>query len=110
LYELHKGPRHTPCHGQEKKARPMKIRTNRQWREFQVRHKVPRKILDNEFDWCDEYSGFFKYLNTWYHTSQFVRDAAPEGWHGAHSESAWDGVLIKLSSDGELYQVARFSS
>jgi hypothetical protein len=88
----------------------MKIRTNKRWHPFLDRWQVPRKILDNEMDWCDSDTGFFKYLGTWYHTSQFMRDAAPEGWHGAHSESAWDGVLIKLNSDGECFQVARFSS
>jgi len=88
----------------------MKIRTNRQWREFFGRHAVPPAILGNEMDWCDSEHGFFKYLGTWYHTSQFMRDSAPEGWHAAHSESAWDGVLIKFSSDGDLFQVARFSS
>ena len=88
----------------------MRIRTNRAWREFVDRYAVPKSILESELDWCDSDTGFFKYLGTWYHTSMFMRDTAPEGWHGAHSESAWDGVLIKLSDDGALFQVARFSS
>lgn len=93
----------------------MKIRTNRAWREFRSRHEVPRKILDNEMDWCYSEVGFFKYLGTWYHTSQFMRHdihgrADEMGWHGSHADSAFSGVLIKLSSDGACYQVARYSS
>ena len=87
----------------------MKVRTNNQWREFQDRSNVPPKILDGEFDWCDSDTGFFQYLGTWYHTSQFLR-CEVDGWHGSHSDSAFSGVLIKLSSDGELFQVGRFSS
>lgn len=86
-----------------------KIRTNRQWREFKDRYEVPKKILDSELDWCSSETGFFKYLGTWYHTSMFMRGGA-EGWHGSHADSAFSGVLIKLSSDGEMFQVARFSS
>lgn len=87
----------------------MKVRTNKVWREFVGRAEVPSKILKGELDWCDDETGFFKYLGTWYHDSQFMR-VQFDGWHGAHNDSAFSGVLIKLSSDSELFQVGRFSS
>jgi len=82
----------------------VKITTNNHWHEFKNRHQVDPKVLRDEFDWCDEYSGFFQYLGFWYHTSQFMRMPNSE-WDGSHADSAFTGVLIKLSSDGELYQV-----
>jgi hypothetical protein len=84
----------------------MKITTNNAWREFKGRHEVPEKILASEFDWCDSDTGFIKYKGFWYHTSQFLKHSAENNWHGSHADSAFTGVLIRLSSDGELYQIA----
>lgn len=79
----------------------MKIRTNRAWREFKSRHEVPPSILNNEFDWCDSEDGFFKYLGTWYHTSQFMR-GGHDDWHGSHSDSAFS-VCLSSSAQTESY-------
>lgn len=96
----------------------VKIRTNKAWREFKSRDDVPKKILKSEFDWTDEdyekngdYSdGFIHYLGCWYHLSQFMKMDATPGWHGGHADSFFSGVLIKLSSDGEVYQIATYTS
>lgn len=82
----------------------MIIKTNRHWHEFKDRHEVPEEILKSEFDWCDSDTGFICYHGFWYHTSQFMRMPNSE-WDGSHADSAFTGVLIKLSSDGELYQI-----
>lgn len=96
----------------------MKIRTNKRWREFLPREAVPKKILKSEFDWTDEdhekngdYSDdFICYRGWWYHLSQFMRLEATPGWDGGHGDSFFSGVLIKLSSDEEQYQIATYTS
>ena len=96
----------------------MKIKTNKKWREFKRRDEVPPKILADQFDWTDEdhaahgdYSdGFIHYRGWWYHLEDFMRSGAPEGWDGVRGDSFFSGVLIKLSSDGEQYQVGTYFS
>jgi len=99
----------------------MKIRTNRQWREFKLREDVPKKILASEFDWtnkdhalhCDYSDGFIHYKGCWYHLSQFERlgggPLTSAGWTGGHADSFFSGVVIKLSSDGEQYQIGTYT-
>ena len=57
--------------------------------------------------------GYFRYKGIWYHLDQFMR--VPEGmfdgeWNGYMNDSAFSGVLINTSDDGEEYQVAIFTS
>jgi hypothetical protein len=96
----------------------IKIRTNRNWRKFKHRYEVPAKVLASQFDWTNEahaehgdYSdGFFEYRGCWYHLADFVRaghDGFP-GWDGYAGDSYFSGVLIKLSPDGEEYQIATY--
>lgn len=89
----------------------MKITTNRAWREFKGGWEVPASVLERQFDWLEDASesdGFIHYKGTWYHTSQF-ESRAVEGWHGVHCDGFASGVLIRLSDDGEQYQIATFS-
>lgn len=99
----------------------LKIKTNNAWREFVSRDEVPAKVLASQFDWTNEaheehgdYSdGFFKYRNYWYHLTDFLRienGGQFSGWDGYHSDSYFSGVLIKLSKDGETFQVASYTS
>jgi len=96
----------------------MKIITNKRWREFLPREAVPKTVLKSQFDWTDEdhakhgdYSdGFIHYKGCWYHLGDFMRDGAPDGWGGVHGDSYFSGVLIKLSSDGEHYQIGSYYS
>lgn len=88
----------------------MTIKTNHHWREFTYRSDVPADILKSEFDWTDEeddVDGFFCYRDCWYHLNLFMR-GAPEGWDGAHGDSYFSGTLIKLSDDGETFQVGTY--
>ena len=95
------------------------IRTDRKWKDLQYRWDVPAKVLADQFDYQDTSEesgvtdGFFCYLGTWYHLDQFTRmessDVLAE-WDGYAGDSYFSGVLIKLSEDGEQYQVGRYYS
>lgn len=91
------------------------ILTDHKWRNFKYDYEVPKRILANEFDYQDRdetSDGFFRYRRSWYHIDQFMQSTNPEfkEWHGYLNHSFFSGVLIKLSSDGEQYQVATFYS
>jgi hypothetical protein len=92
-----------------------KIVTNRAWREFRPREDVPPAILASEFDWTNEahaahgdYSdGFILYRGTWYHVGMFMR-GGPEGWDASHGDSFFSGIVIRVSRDGERYQIGTY--
>lgn len=92
----------------------LKIRTNNHFRPFRMREEVPAKVLKDQFDYLREDDGdkFLSYKGTWYHVSEFMRLGSKEGplaeWDGSHADSAFSGVLIKVSDDGETYKVGRF--
>ena len=94
------------------------IRTNKHWRQFVYRYDVPAEALSSQFDWTDrdfkkngDYSdGFLCYRGTWYHLGDFMQGGlhADDTWHGHHGDSFFSGVLIRLSDDGEEYQIATY--
>ena len=90
----------------------MRITTNNHWRQFKYRHEVPEHILASEFDWTNEEDhsgGFFQYKGWWYHLDDFMLSTDPaiaDHWHGIHTDTFFSGVLIRLSDDGEQYQIA----
>jgi hypothetical protein len=95
------------------------IRTNRHWRQFHYRDEIPASVLASDFDWTnaahdehDDYSdGFISYRGDWFHLAEFERigDSADlKGWHGIKNFSFSSGVLIRLSDDGETYQIAYY--
>lgn len=94
------------------------IKSNRQWRNFTYRYDVPARVLADQFDYQDEdetIDGFFSYRGHWYHIDQFMRigetEASPMSeWDGYAGDSYFSGVLIKLSDDGEQYQVGTYFS
>lgn len=86
-----------------------RIITNHHWRKFRYRDEVPQDILDSEFNYQtpeDCIDGFIHYRGLWYHLDQFMRLENTSGWDGAHCDSFFSAVLIKLSDDGEEYQIA----
>lgn len=94
----------------------MKITTNNHWREFKYAHEVPTDVIEwndhlNEDERCD---GWINYCRHWYHLSDFLRitNASDEmsQWHGYRSDSFFSGILIRLSDDGERYQIATYIS
>lgn len=92
------------------------VKTNRQWRDLVYRSAVPAKVLADQFDHLsddDAPDGFFCYRKYWYHTSDFMRvDGIAElaEWHGYAGDSYFSGVVVKLSSDGDQYQVGTYFS
>ena len=88
----------------------MKIVTNNQ----------PRAILSwydltpaerKEFDYLEDGEGsFFRYKNWVYDLSHAMRIENIGKWQGCYTETAFSGVLIKLSSDGETVIVGRYFS
>ena len=84
----------------------MNVTSNWHWRDFLYRDDVPDETSASEFDWLteDEQGGFLRYRGAWYHISMFLRTTiAP--WHGIHNDSAFSGVAIEISRDGEQYRI-----
>ena len=94
------------------------ITTDRKWKNFLTVNEVPKKVLADQFDYQNRdevFDGFFKYRDVWYHIDMFMRvghmpNPAMALWHGYHSDSAFSGVLIKISGDGEQYMVGTYTS
>lgn len=87
----------------------MKIITNHHWRQFAYRDEVPSDILASEFDYQspnEAFDGFLKYHGFWYHLDEF-EIPGPEGWDAAACDSAFSATVIRVSRDGEWYQVGR---
>ena len=93
-----------------------KIITNHNWRFLKYSNEVPQSILD-EYDWLDDddkTDGWIHYRKRWYHISDFMRVDSHNPffnmYHGYMSDSFFSGVLVKLSEDGESYQIATYIS
>lgn len=93
----------------------IKIRTNHAWRNFCYRNEVPAKVLASQFDHLsedDSLDGFLCYRGHWYHLSDFMRNtdnnSPVKDWHGVAGDSFFSGVLIRVSRDGERYQIATY--
>jgi hypothetical protein len=97
---------------------PCVIRANHHWRDFVYRQDVPADVLADRFDWTSEeehYDGFFNYKGWWYHLDEFMahdikHDGSRHRWDGYHSDSFFSGVVIRLSKDGERFQVGTYNS
>jgi hypothetical protein len=90
----------------------MKVISNHHSHPFVYRLDVPDEILADQFDHLDpdEMDGFLRYRGCWYHLSDFLRMDDPY-WQGIATDSYFSGVVIRVSSDGETYQIGlAFSS
>ena len=92
----------------------MKIITNNHWNNFLYWYELTEKE-QAEFDWIenpDEHT-FFRYRGWVYSLDDFMLPnhvEELEEWDGYRSDSFFSGVLIKLSDDGEMYQVGTYIS
>lgn len=104
------------------------ITTDRKWKPFRYAHEVPARVLSSQFDYQDRddvTDGFFCYRGTWYHLDQFMRIArdgisaqrvkradmgAMEAWDAYSADSAFSGVVLRISRDGERYMVGTYIS
>jgi hypothetical protein len=87
----------------------MNIKTNHQWRNFLYWHELPEKAK-KDLDYADQDGSFFKYKGNYYSLEDFVKTTHIIGWHGYVADSYFSGVLIRLSNDGEQYQVGTYFS
>lgn len=93
----------------------LRIITDHKWKPFRDIFEVPKKVLNEDFDWLDEEdtTGFIKYKNRWFHISEFEwldsQDQFP-GWHGIKGDTYFSGTLIKVPDDGESYMIGRYYS
>lgn len=96
----------------------IEIKSNKQWRNFLSWYELTKKE-QLEFDWMDELtqdeSLFIRYKNWVYCLQDFmVIDRSVihqfEGWQGYHSDSAFSGIVINISKDGEQYQIGTYFS
>lgn len=90
------------------------VTCNPVWRPFVFRRDVPRDVIKSQFKHLDDDDDFyFKYREYWYHVSDFMlfKEGKPDAfrnWDAYFSESYFSGVLLKLSKNGEMYQVGRY--
>jgi hypothetical protein len=90
------------------------VKTDKKWKDFLYDYEVPEKIRTSEFDWLDDdvSDGFLKYKGDYFHVSQFERMPKGvdelSGWDGIMNWSYSNGIVIKLSSDGEQYKIGYY--
>ena len=94
------------------------IKTNRHWHKCLYGYELTEKEA-KEFDYIDEKDfplhDFARYRGVVYDIQEIMSSAGipvPEfkDWHGYASDSSFSGVLIKLSEDGEQYQIGTYYS
>lgn len=88
------------------------ISTDHKWKQFRYRYEVPARVLADQFDHLAEEESsdtFILYRKHWYHLSDFMQ-GGPEEWDGVAADSYFSGILIRVSEDGEQYQVATYMS
>lgn len=93
----------------------MKITTDHKWRYFKYAYEVPGRVIEQHFDYQDKddvTDGFFRYRGCWYHLDQFMHlekhNPLAHFWDGYLNDTYFSGVVIKISEDGESYQVGTF--
>ena len=96
----------------------LSIITNNHERQFKYGYEVPESVKA-DFDHLSDdemMDGWIQYRSVWYHLSDFMHISVPSdnmfftGWHGYSSDSFFSGVLIKISDDGETYQIGTYLS
>ena len=87
----------------------MKIKTNNQPRDILTWYDLT-PAEQKEFDYFDPVNigNFFRYKGNVYDIGEAMRIEGIEDWQGCYSETAFSGVLIKISSDGETIIVGQY--
>jgi len=95
------------------------IKTNRHWHNCLYGYELTEKEA-KEFDYIDAEDfplhDFARYRGVVYDLHEFIRLTERarisefKNWHGYASDSFFSGVLIKLSEDGEQYQIGTYYS
>ena len=92
------------------------IKTNRHWHNYLYGYELTEEEA-KEFDYIGEDDfpshDFARYQGVIYDVQEFMSSGRiPEfkDWDGYLSDSFFSGVLIKLSDDGEQYQIGMYYS
>lgn len=96
----------------------MEIITNHHWNNFLYGYELPESARA-DFDYIDaaefDSHNFIRYRGYFYDPAEFMRvpvayqgAAEFQDWHGYHADSYFSGVLIRISDDGEQYQIATY--
>jgi hypothetical protein len=86
------------------------ITSNHHNRQFKYRYDVPEDVLD-WYDWLNEedsLDGWICYKGHWSHISDYLKNDNNSYWHGYKSDSYSDGMVIKISDDGETYKIGSY--
>ena len=91
--------------------------TNNHWREVISGYELPDKMRQ-EFDYLEgedfDCNNFIKYNGQYYDLSDFLRiegESHPlADWHGVANHTYFSGLVIRLSSCGDAYQIGRYYS
>ena len=95
------------------------IKTDHKWKQFRYGYEVPANVLKSQFEHLNDDGesddGFIRYRKRWYHLSDFMKPStnnplATIGYDAYLSDTYFSGVCIKVSPDGEQYQIATFYS
>ena len=94
------------------------IKTNNQPRTLHHIGDYPESEqakIRKEYSWMEPEDidcnfGFFNYRGQYYHLSEFSVHTNPDfsDWHGFMMQTVYDGVLIKVSDDGNEVTVGRY--
>lgn len=90
----------------------MKIKTNHHWHNLLYGYEVPAAVLAERDDADAIDCDFVKYKGIYYCIEDFmstIGSAFEDDWHGYAYHHAFAGVLIRLSEDGEQYQIATYT-
>jgi len=93
----------------------LKIITDHKWHDFLYVYELTDKEQTEHADTInsDDTLNCFRYRGQVYFLEEFMRlenNDELENWHGYASDTFFSGVLIRISEDGERYQVGRYYS
>lgn len=84
------------------------VKSNRHWNNFLYGYELTSKEKE-EYDYLDlediETHSFLRYKNNTYALADFLTAEHVDDWDGIFTDTFFSGVVIKLSDDGEQYQV-----
>lgn len=93
----------------------VKITSDKKWKYLKSGDELPKKWR-KEFDYLtnEQYGDtrFAQYRGHYYDVQEFARfegaDSGFRGWDGYSSDTYFSGIVIKLSTYGELYKIGRY--
>lgn len=91
------------------------VRTDHKWKNFKTPEEVPQRIQD-WYDWLDPEDAddrWVKYKDRWFHISDFIRtvpggELHEAGWEGYEAGKIFSATVLRVSADGEQYQIGEW--